>query len=56
MCCVLHNIKTHKHPIKRPMTAHPRAEMLGGMEEGGGGGGGGEGGGGAFGGWDKRAL
>lgn len=34
MCCVLHNIKTDKHPIKRPMTAHPRAEMLGGMEEG----------------------
>lgn len=34
MCCrpTLYNIKTDKHPIKRPMTAHSRAEMLGGMK------------------------
>lgn len=46
MCCTLHNVKTDKHPIKRPMTAHPRAKMLGG----------GGGGGGALGGWDKMSA
>ena len=56
MCCVLHNIKTHKRPIKGRGTAQRGAGRWGGRGGGGGGGGGGEGGGGAFGGWDKRAL